>query len=288
MKIERIGAARYDLGESPIWDPIGGALYFADSPNHTIHRLDPQSGALDQWRAPGRYLGSFALREGGGAVLAMDSGFHLFDFDSADCRLIAEPEAGKSDLRFNDGKVDARGRFIAGSMHRDFTAPAGSLYSLDAGHGWVKLDGGYYCSNGPCWSPDGKTFYIGDSDPGVIYAFDYDMASGAATNRREFYTASGSEPDGATVDAQGYIWSARFGGGCIHRIAPNGELDRVIDVPVAWVASLTFGGPDLDVLYVTSIGYEMGGMRDPSPASGGLFAIHGLGVTGLPEPRYKG
>ncbi len=288
MKIERIGLTRYDLGESPIWDAIGGALYFIDSPGPDIYRLDPQTGALDRWRAPGRYLGSFGLREGGGAILAMDSGFHLFDFESGECKTIAEPEAGMAELRFNDGKVDAQGRFVAGSMHRDFAQPAGSVYSLDAGHGCSKLDGGYYCSNGPCWSPDGATFYIGDSDPGVIYAFDYDQQTGAASNRRQFYAASGSEPDGATVDSEGYMWSARFGGGCIHRIAPDGTLDRVIDVPVEWVASVAFGGPGLDVLYVTSIGYEIAGERDPSPASGGLFAIHGLGVTGLPEPRYKG
>lgn len=288
VNIERIGQARYDLGESPIWDPVGGALYFIDSPAHTIHRYELRTGAMDQWQAPGRYLGSMALREGGGAVLAMDAGFHLFDFDSGACRAIAEPEAGKSGLRFNDGKVDARGRFIAGSMHRDFTEPAGSVYRLDADHRCVKLDDGYYCSNGPCWSPDGSTFYIGDSDPGVIYAFDYHRETGAVSRRRDFYASSAGEPDGATVDSQGYIWSARFGAGCIHRIAPDGALDRVIDLPVQWVASLAFGGPRLDMLFVTSIGYEMAGERDPSPEAGGLFAIHGLGATGLPEPRYKG
>ena len=288
MKIERIGTTRYDLGESPFWDPIGGALYFADSPAPAIHRLDPQTGAMDHWQLPGRYLGSFALREGGGAVLAMDAGFHLFDFESGECRTICEPEVGLTDQRFNDGKVDARGRFIAGSMHRPFTMPTGSVYRLDADHSCAKLDDGYYCSNGPCWSPDGATFYIGDSGRGVIYAFDCDRETGAADNRRDFYSSSTCEPDGATVDSQGYLWSARFGAGNIHRIDPDGGLDRVIELPIEWIASLTFGGPDLDVLYVTSIGYEMGGKRDPSPDAGGLFAIHDLGVTGRPEPRYKG
>ncbi len=98
MRIERIGAARYDLGESPIWDPTGGVLYFIDSPAPVIYRLDPQTGALDHWPAPGRYLGSFGLREGGGAVLAMDAGFHLFDFDSGECRTVAEPEASHVSL----------------------------------------------------------------------------------------------------------------------------------------------------------------------------------------------
>ena len=289
MKIERIGATRYDLGESPLWDPIQEALFFIDSPAPVIHRLNPQTGALDHWPIPGCYLGSMALREGGGAVLAMDAGFHLFDFDSGECREIADPEAGMADLRFNDGKVDKQGRFVAGSMHRNFAEAAGSIYRLDADHRWAKLDEGYYCSNGPCWSPDGATFYIGDSTPqGGIYAFDYDTKTGAASNRRNFYPEAAGEPDGATVDSQGYLWSARFGAGCIHRVTPGGALDRVIELPIEWVASVTFGGPALDVLYVTSIGYEMGGERDPSPESGGLFAIHDLGVTGLPEPRYKG
>ena len=289
MKIERIGTARYDLGESPIWDPVLQALFFIDSPAAVIYRLDPRTGEMDDWPAPGRYLGSMALREGGDAVLAMDSGFHLFDFDSGECRTIAEPEAGMADLRFNDGKVDKQGRFVAGSMHRDFAVPAGSIYRLDADHGCARLDDGYYCSNGPCWRPDGATFYIGDSMPqGVIYAFDYDTGTGAVSNRRNFYVSPTGEPDGATVDSQGYVWSARFGAGCIHRISPDGMLDRVIDLPIEWVASVTFGGPGLDVLYVTSIGYEIANERDPSPESGGLFAIHGLGVTGLPEPRYKG
>lgn len=287
IKIERMGTARYDLGESPLWDPIGQALYFIDSPVPVIHRFDPQSGALDNWNVPGRYLGSMALREGGGAVLAMDAGFHSFDFDSGECRLLTEPEAGLAGVRFNDGKVDRQGRFVAGSMHRDFAEPAGSIYRLDADHSCTKLDDGYYCSNGPCWSPDGSTFYIGDSSPAVIYAFDYDSATGAARNKRVFYAEARGEPDGATVDAQGYVWSACFGGGCIHRIAPDGILDREIELPVEWVASVAFGGPDLDVLYVTSIGYEMGGERDPSLESGGLFAIYGLGVTGLPERRFK-
>lgn len=290
MNIERIGEARYELGESPIWDPVDGVLYFVDSPAHAIFRYDPRSGDIRRWEVAGGYLGSMALRAGGGAVLAMDHGFHAFDFETGAATAITEPEAGRDDLCFNDGKVDRQGRFIAGSMHTGASEPVGALYRLDADLTCTRLDGGYICSNGPCWSPDGGTFYVSDSNADAIFAYDYDTATGTATKRRTFHSTvdSGGFPDGGTVDAEGHVWSAQFSAGSIRRIAPDGTVERVVELPVQWVASMTFGGDDHDVLYVTTIGGEDQGARDPSPEAGGLFAIHGLGVAGLPEPRFAG
>jgi sugar lactone lactonase YvrE len=290
MNIERIGEGRYELGESPIWDPLDGVLYFVDSPAHAIFRYDPRSGVIRRWDVAGGYLGSLALRAGGGAILAMDDGFHTFDFETDAATAIAEPEAGRADLCFNDGKVDRQGRFVAGSMHTGMTEPVGALYRLDTDLTCTKLDGGYICSNGPCWSPDGGTLYVSDSNAEAIFTYDYATATGAATNRRTFHSTAGSggQPDGGTVDAEGYVWSAQFGAGTICRIAPDGAIDRVVELPVQWVASVTFGGDDHDVLYVTSIGGEDQSERDPSPQAGGLFAIRGLGIKGLPEPRFAG
>jgi len=290
MKIERIGEGRYELGESPIWDPVDGVLYFVDSLAHAIFRYDPRSGAIKRWEVAGDYLGSLALRTGGGAILAMDHGFHAFDFETGEATAIAEPEAGRDDLCFNDGKVDRQGRFVAGSMHTGGTGAIGALYRLDTDLTCTKLDGGYICSNGPCWSPDGRTLYVSDSSAEAIFAYDYETARGAATNRRTFHSTAGSGgyPDGCTVDAEGHVWSAQFGAGIIRRIAPDGSIAREVELPVQWVASMIFGGEDHDVLYVTSIGGEYQGEHDSSPQAGGLFVIQDLGIQGIAEPRFAG
>ncbi|MFP6745697.1 MAG: SMP-30/gluconolactonase/LRE family protein [Alphaproteobacteria bacterium] len=279
MKIERIGEDSYELGESPIWDPVDGALYFVDS---LAHAVDPRNGGIRRW--------DVALRAGGGAVLAMDDGYHAFDFETGVATPIVEPEAGRDDLCFNDGKVDRQGRFVVGSMHTGASEPLGALYRLDADLGCSSVDGDYICSNGPCWSPDGATLYVTDTYAEAIFAYDYDTATGAVDNRRTFHSIKGSDgyPDGGTVDAEGHVWSVQFGAGKIRRIAPDGTVERVIELPVQSVASLTFGGADHDVLYVTSIGGEDQGERDSSPGAGGLFAVNGLGVQGLAEPRFKG
>jgi sugar lactone lactonase YvrE len=290
MEIERIGNARYRLGESPQWDAREGVLYFVDSLACEIFRHDPARAATESWKVAGRYLGSMALREAGGAVVAMDAGFHLFDFATGRLETVAEPEAGLADNRFNDGKVDRQGRFVAGSMHAREAEPTGALWRLDADHSVTRLDEGFNCSNGPCWSPDGATLYHADTVASVIHAYDYDARTGSATGRRVFVSTEefGCQPDGATVDADGHVWSAQFAGGCVRRFAPDGSLERTVALPASWIASPAFGGPDLDVLYVTSIGDPLGGESDPSAQAGGLFAIHGLGVRGLPEPRFKG
>ena len=290
MNIERIGESGYKLGESPIWDPVAGVLYFVDSLEHAIFQYDPRSGAVRRWDVAGGYLGSLALRAGGGAVLAMDHGFHAFDFETGEATVLAEPEAGRAEVCFNDGKVDRQGRFVAGSMHVDEAEPVGALYRLDADLACTKLDDGFTCSNGPCWSPDGGTLYVADSNAEAIFAYDYDTATGAAAHRRVFHSTAGSGgmPDGCTVDAEGFLWSAQFNAGTIRRLAPDGSVDRVVDLPVRWVASVTFGGANLDLLYVTSIGGALQGERDPSPRAGGLFVVQDLGVRGLPEPRFAG
>lgn len=290
MEIERIGDAVYALGENPLWDAAAGALYWIDSLAPAIHRWEPAAGAVREWRLPGRTVGSMALREGGGAVLAMDDGFNLFDFDTGGCTAVAVPESGEPRTRFNDGKVDARGRFLAGSAHVDFAEPLGALWRLDPNGSCTRLDTGFRCANGPCWSPDGATLYVADSDAHVIYAYAYDPDSGAAADRRTFVSTAelGSQPDGATVDAAGDLWSAQFGGGGVLRIAPSGRVVDRVELPVRWVSSVAFGGPGLDVLYVTSIGGVLGGARDASPQAGAVFAVHGLGAAGRPEPRYRG
>jgi sugar lactone lactonase YvrE len=232
--------------------------------------------------------------------VALASGLHFYDFDAQTVRLIADPEHDEPETRFNDGKVDRRGRFVAGTMAYDFDrydadrgrrpTRSGGLYRLNTNGTVTRLDGGISCSNGPCWSPDNRTLYFTDTYDKLMYAYDYDIETGAASNRRVFASARDMAGtfDGATVDAQGYVWSALVFGGRILRFAPDGRLDRVVPFPVRNLTSVMFGGPDLDVLYVTTMGRPMWGIPQKEREKGGLFAVTGLGVKGLPEPRFAG
>ena len=288
MQIDRVGDVHCALGEGPVWDVEEQALYFTDVTGQKIWRYDPATDGFRNWTTPG-LVGSLALRRSGGAVLALGHGFHLFDFDTGEATFIADPQGGDERTQFNDGKADARGRFLAGTVHKPAKEPVAALYRLDPDHTVTQLDDGIIISNGPCFSPDGSTLYFADSIPRHIYAYDYDLDTGAVANRRVFAdtTALGGIPDGATVDAEGRIWSAICDGGKVACWRPDGVLEQVIEVPPKLSSSVMFGGPNLDQLYVTSIDPTLFG-RTPEPADGGLYVITGLGVRGLPEPRYAG
>jgi len=232
------------------------------------------------------------LRKEGGAVVSLERGFHFLDFRTGECALIVDPEPGRTANRLNDGKVDKRGRFVAGSMDTMEDGPNGALYRLDPDLSLHKLDDKIIVSNGPCWSPDGKTFYFADSWSGEISAYDYDLGTGAVSNKRTFCTidrSRGGAADGSTVDAEGCLWNAQVYDGKLIRYTPEGKVERVIEMPVKKVTSVMFGGPNLDILYVTSMA-KPPLPRFPSDGvlRGSLFAIRDLGIRGVPEPRFAG
>jgi sugar lactone lactonase YvrE len=181
------------------------------------------------------------------------------------------------------------GRFVAGSMHMNLRpdeaplAPLGALYRLEPDGQVTQLAGGIVTANGPCFSPDGRSLYLADSPRRVIWRFDY--GDGPPTNRRALIDLASLDtaPDGATVDAEGHLWVALVRSGEIGRFNPAGHLVQRIRMPVRHPTSLNFGGPELDVLFVTSISASHR-LADPAPEAGGLFAVTGLGVTGLAEP----
>ena len=186
--------------------------------------------------------------------------------------------------------MDRQGRFLTGTMQTRISREArGSIYRLDPDLSLHRLKGGVIVANGPCFSPDGETFYFADTGRRAILAYDYDTATGAIGEERVAVDTSpfDSGPDGGTVDSDGFLWSALVHVGRIARFAPDGTLDRMIDMPCTRPASVMFGGPDLDILFVPSI-RDSGNLRGERPIDGALFAIHGLGVTGLPEPRFAG
>jgi sugar lactone lactonase YvrE len=291
MRIEVVIDVKTILGEGPLWDVEEQRLYFIDSFGCNVFRCTEDGREVRAWDVPSK-IGSMALRERGGAVVSLEDGFYFLDFDTGEIELIVDPEPGKDGNRINDGKVDKRGRFIAGSMDKVEDGPNGALYRLDPDLSLHTLDTGIVVSNGPCWSPDGSIFYFADTWSGEIWAYDYDLDSGNVSNRRTFTkidTSTGGAADGSTVDAEGCLWNAQVYDGKVIRYAPDGTVDRVIDMPVRKVTSCMFGGPDLDILYITSMA------KPPLPRfpgdgvlRGSLFAIHDLGIKGVPEPRFAG
>jgi L-arabinonolactonase len=291
MQIDVLVDVKPTIGEGPVWDVQEQRLYWIDVVGCRVFRCTADGRDLRAWDLP-EPVGSIALRRGGGAVLALANGFHFLDFDSGDTQPIVNPLPDLPHLRLNDGKVDARGRFIVGSMDLRPGEAGGSLYRLDPDLSVHQLDTGFAISNGPCWSPDGRTFYFSDTFSGEIWAYDYDLDTGAVANRRTF-TKQGITPqiatDGSTVDAEGFLWNAQVYEGKLCRYAPDGTLDRVIEMPVKKVTSVNFGGPGLDILFVTSM------TKPPLPQfpgdnvmRGSVFAVRGLGVKGVPEPRFGG
>jgi len=290
VTIDRIGNSKDQIGEGPVWDCAEGVLYRIDAERGEIFRLDPASGAARSWTvAPARHVGSFALRKGGGALLATNHGLELFDFESGRLSPIDYPEGKLPHTRFNDGKVDARGRFVVGEINLKGET-IGRFYRLDPDLKCTRLGAGVACFNGPCFSPDGRTLYFSDTTVDTIFACDYDVDSGAVSNRRVLVktTELGGSPDGCTVDAEGRVWSALVRSGQVGCFTPEGKVERLIKVPPKHVSSTMFGGPNLDKLYITSIGSALGGMLQPNEADGGLYVIRGLGVKGKPEPRFAG
>lgn len=277
---------RCQVGEGPLWDERGQRLYFVDLVGRRLLRFDPASGECREWPMPST-IAAAALTESGGVVVALSDGFYALDIATARVTLIARRRLPDG-TQFNDAKVDRNGRFVAVSMDRSMTSPNAGIFRLSGGM-VEELGSGFTIGNGPCWSLDGKTFYCADSIPKAIYAYDYSADSCDLANRRLFAdtTELGGIPDGATIDARGYLWMAICGGGKVVSFAPSGAVARVIDMPTPWVSSVMFGGPDLQRLYVTSLDPQLVGLP-PDDHAGYLYVIDGLGAVGVAEPRVCG
>lgn len=288
MNVELAYQSNDILGEGPVWSAEEQALYWIDIWRPALRRWQPGSGQFKSWAMPAP-IGSFTLRAGGGAVVALKNGLHWFDFEQARATLLIDPEADRPDTRFNDGKCDRLGRFWAGTLDDDGEKlPKGSLYRLDANGSLHTVRGQVTVSNGLGWSPDNRTMYYTDSPTRTIVAYDFDLDSGSISNERLFARVEAGFPDGLTVDAEGYVWSARWDGWQVVRHAPDGSVDRVIEMPVARPTSCMFGGPELRHLYITSARF---GLSDEAltvqPLAGGVFVLE-TDVPGLPEPRFAG
>ena len=275
------------LGEGPLWVAREAALYWVDIQGRKIFRLDGK-GELSQWRTPFR-VGSIALRARGGFIAGTDQGIAEIDLASGQLQVIFNPEEDLPHNRFNDGKVDRQGRFWAGTMDDREQGSAGTLYRLDPDLGCTPVDAVYGITNGPAFSPDGRVMYHSDTARQVTYVFDVD-ADGNASDRRIFlqFGEGDGYPDGMTVDAEGCLWIAFWGGWCVRRFSPSGEMLQTIEVPVKQPSSCAFGGPNLDRLYVTSATKDLDeASLAMQPKAGGLFMLT-PGVRGLEEASFAG
>ena len=277
-----------ELGEGPVWDTAAQVLWFVDIEAPAVHRLDPASGERFSWMPPCR-IGSVALHRGGGMIAGTEHGIALIDPAAGSFELIADPDAEYPSNRFNDGKVDPFGHFWAGTMDNNKWARQGSLYRVDADRQCTRVDGGYRISNGPAFSLDGRTLYHNDTYDRITFAFDCDER-GALSNKRVFVAwADGlGHPDGLTTDAEGYLWQAFWGGACVRRISPAGEIVGEHKLPASAVSSCAFGGRNLDRLFVTTARQSLDAdALSAEPLSGGLFEIY-PGVRGVPAGVFAG
>ena len=274
------------LGEGPVWNVSERALYWVDIDGQCFYRYYPATGAQERFDV-GQPIGVLRFRKSGGFVVALRDGLAFWDAQTQSLKLIANPEPGKPNARFNDGAVDRRGRFWAGTLAPGATS---ALYRLDPDLSVHTMETGITVSNGIGWSPDNRTMYYCDSRIRMIYAYDFDLASGTITNRRAFvHTLDGpSTPDGLTVDSEGFVWCARWGGWQVVRYDPTGKVEREIRLPVEYPTSCAFGGEALDELYITSAWTRLSeAQRKEQPAAGDIFRLK-TNIKGLPEPLFAG
>lgn len=290
LTAELVVDGRWELGEGPIWDLQTGSIVWVDIMGQQVLRYRPGEERAIALPTP-LDVGSVAVRRGGGLVAALADGFWLTEPDSEDWIRHRPVEADQPDLRFNDGKCDPSGRFLAGSMAYDKHTGAGALYRLDPDGTVERLLDGVTISNGLAWTPDGGTLYYIDTPLQQVDAFDYDVATGRLSNRRPHITLPPDEPgspDGMTIDTEGGLWVAMWNGWAVHRYAPDGTLDLVVDVPASHVTSATFGGPDLADLYITCAWSELTDEeRAAQPHAGSLFRAR-PGVQGYPPVEFAG
>ena len=277
---------RNHLGEGPLWVHEENVLYWVDIERGAYLRYLPASGWVERVEI-GTTLGVMRLRQSGGMVMASGNGFQFWDPVSRRLTPIVNPEAGKIEGRLNDGMIDPQGRFWAGTMAPGFTS---ALYRLDPDLSLHQMESGIGISNGLGWSLDNREMYFTDSRKKIIYAYDLDPVSGEISNRRNLIATpdEAGSPDGMTVDSEGFIWSARWGGWKLSRYDPQGKLEREVVMPVEFPTSCAFGGADLDQLYITSAWMELGEDRkDTQPWSGDLFMMQSP-FRGLPERKFAG
>ena len=281
-------------GEGAVWHAEERALYWVDITRFLIHRYDTEAGTLKSWffSEPPTAL---ALTDRADTLLAALASKVILWQPHNDARAdFALPEKGWPRVRLNDGRADPAGNFWVGSMQNNVAADgsevaitdkaAGQLYRIGASGAVSRHKAGIGITNTLAWSPNGKLFYCGDTLRNAIYVWDYDRATGTIANERPFFTDFGrGGPDGSAIDSAGYLWNARYGGGCVVRVAPDGKVDTILEMPVGNITTCTFGGPDHRTLYITT---AQGGSGPGERLAGGLYAV-AVDTPGMAENKFR-
>ncbi|WP_068117333.1 SMP-30/gluconolactonase/LRE family protein [Tropicimonas marinistellae] len=276
-------------GEGLYYNPADDRLWWTDIEGRALWSFDPVSGDSAKIDMPDRVC-CFAHRQGGGMIVAFADRFAFFDPETGALDELGAFEPGNTETRTNDGRCDRQGRFIVGGMNEVSGKADSSVVRIDADGSIAMLIDGVSCANSTCFSPDGRTMYFTDTPEQTIRAYEYDPETGALGAMRilaDFADEPGI-PDGSCVDAEGGVWNAEWEGRRVVRVAPDGSIDQVVEVPVWKPTCCAFGGPDLDTLFITTSRL----MSTPEeiaaePTSGGLYAVR-PGVRGLIDTPFAG
>ena len=280
--VSMIGDDRLTWGESVRWDDRRQRLSFVDCAARTLHWLDGGEPPMHTMPLPGMPTGVVPT-EDDRLVVALDDGLHLVDPDAGTVELLTPYPDGLGG-RANDARADLDGGLITGTLN--LTAGPGSLWRFSTAAGWQHLADGTGNTNGPVVL-DGRVV-VADTTTDVVHAFPFDAAAGTVGERRRFLdvAAHGGAPDGACADAEGGVWCCVLGSGVIVRVL-DGEVVQTLSPGVEQPSDVTFGGPDLDRMFVVSIALSLRGRSITSPLAGAVRAVDGLGVRGRPEPRFR-
>jgi len=283
--------AKAILGEGPIWSPAERRLYWLDLTAPAIWQFDPASGRNEPVTAAlDGYIGGMVARASGGFVLVDHRGLHTLDPTSGRVERLGALAPNRPDTVFNDAKCDRMGALWTGTKHDGERDPVGGLYRFNADRSSDAIDDGFICANGPAFSPNGGIAYFADSNTRRIYRYEIDTEANRIGPRQSFALVdpADGEPDGMTVDAEGCLWVALWGGWRVRRYTPDGRIESEIRVPVPQPTSPAFGGADMRTLFVTSARRDLDAAAlAAAPLSGGVFAID-TDTSGLIEPRFAG
>lgn len=278
------------LGECPLWHPTEQVLYWIDILKPALHQLDPKTNQHQMWPMPTNICCIEPHAEGG-LIAGMRTYFAHIDLPSGTVTNLAQVVKPDQPLMFNDGKCDRQGRYWAGTKDVHEKDPIATLYRLDHDGSVHPMAHHIVETNGIAWSPDNKTLYYCDTLPRHIWQCDFDAITGNISNQRIFVQVPEGQglPDGLTVDHDGYIWSAHWNGARIVRYTPDGQIDRVIEMPVSLTSCCCFGGENYQTLFVTSISEKLTPAElAKEPLAGCVFAIDIDFTQGIPEPFYQG
>lgn len=289
LRAEVVVEAKNELGEGVLWSPADGEVQWTDIFGRRFWAYRPSDGRSRSVALPDR-LACFAPLGRSRLLAGFAGGLEVFDLDSGARRPIAAIEADRPTTRVNDGKLDRRGRLVFGTMDEDPHArPIGQVYSYAAGPAPRPLASGVRIANSIAFSPDGRRMYFADTPTKIIRAYDYDLDSGELSGERMFAAVQGpGSPDGSTVDSDGCLWNAEWGGARVVRYTPDGRVDRVVDLPCSQVTCCAFGGDKLDWLFVTTArtGLDAAALAR-EPHAGELFAVD-ASVRGLADTPFPG